>query len=279
MSQGALMGAVRRFTMKDLTSVSGLDLRLDEQRLALAFGPEIIHPTGEIRRLDHVRASLANPYATGPDHLYTIYMDIARHEDFPALKEQGLLYGAVVYNVGTIGQERLRSQGHIHSEKPGTGLRYSEIYEFWSGQGLIYLQKECAPEVSEAYLIPVSAGDKVVIPYGWVHLVVTLGEDILSFGAWCARANQLEYGPLRALGGPAYFVQADGSLRKNPRYSRVAEVRYLQPENLPALGLPLDQPIYAAWQERPDLLTFMANPEITGDLWADLPAQSTVRAL
>lgn len=264
--------------MQDLTHVSGLDLRLNEERLALDFGPQLIHPAGEIRRLDQVRASLEDPQATGPDHLYTIYMDIARQQDLPALEAQGLLYGAVVYNAGTIGQERLRSQGHIHSEKPDTGLRYSEIYEFWSGHGLIYLQKECAPEVSEAYFIPVRAGDKVVIPYGWVHLVVTLGNEILSFGAWCARANQLEYGPLRALGGPAYFVQADGSLRKNPRYTSVAEARYLRPEELPTLGIPSDRPVYTSWLEQPELFTFMANPEVTGDIWANLPALLRARS-
>lgn len=256
--------------MKDLTSISGLDLRLDEQRLALAFGPDMLHPAGEIRRLDDIRASLENPQATGPEHLYTIYMDIARRDDLPALTAQGLLYGAVVYNSGTVGHERLRSQGHIHSEKPGTGLRYSEIYEFWSGQGLIYLQKECAPIVSEAYLIPVSAGDKVVIPYGWVHLVVTLGDEVLSFGAWCARANTLEYEALRQLGGPAYFVQADGSVKTNPRYTSIASIRSITPDRLPTCGLPTDQPIYTTWQQRPDLLAFMANPEITGDLWHNL---------
>jgi glucose-6-phosphate isomerase, archaeal len=258
--------------VKDLTRNSGLDLRLNEADLRLDFGPEVLHPAGEIRHLDQVRASLEDPQATGPDHLYTIYMDIARRDDLDALHAQGLLYGAVIYNAGTIGQERLRSQGHIHSEKPGTGLRYSEVYEFWSGQGLIYLQKECAPQVSEAYLIPVNAGDKVVIPYGWVHLVVTLGEQVVSFGAWCARANQLEYAALRALGGPAYFVQADGSLRKNPQYQRVAELRYLSPDDLPTLGIPRNRPIYTSWQEQPEIFNFMANPEVTGDLWANLPA-------
>jgi glucose-6-phosphate isomerase len=189
--------------VKDLTRISGRDFRLNEEGLKLDFGPEVFHPSGEIRHLKQIRASLADLQATSPDHLYTIYMDIARRDDLDALTAQGLLYWAVVYNAGTIGQERWRSQGHIHSEKPGTGLRYSEVYEFWSGQGLIYLQKECAPHVSEDYFIPVSAGDKVVISYGWVHLVVTLVEQVVSFGIWCARANQLEYTSLRALGGPA----------------------------------------------------------------------------
>jgi hypothetical protein len=128
--------------MKDLRAVAGLDLRLDEEHLALEFGPGVVHPPGEQRMLADVRAMLADPQATGPEHLYTIYMDIYRPEDGPALRAQDLLYGAVVYNYGTIGRERLRSQGHIHAEKVGVGLRYSEVYEFWTGRGLVYLQKE-----------------------------------------------------------------------------------------------------------------------------------------
>lgn len=255
--------------MKDITDISGLDLRVNESNLTLDFGPQMIHPEGEQRLLDQVRASLEDPQAQGPEHLYTIYMDIARAQDIAALKEQGLLYGAVVYNSGTVGRERLRSQGHIHSEKPGTGLRYSEIYEFWTGEGLIYMQKECAPNVSRAIIVPVKAGDKVVIPFGWVHLVVTQGDNVLSFGAWCARENQLEYAELRALGGPAYFFQADGSLTKNPNYQSVASVEYMQPGDLPNPGIPADRPIYSSWLEKPELYTFMANPEVIGDIWKD----------
>jgi glucose-6-phosphate isomerase len=120
------------------------------------------------------------------------------------------------------------------------------------------------------FLVPVSSGDKLVIPYGWVHLVVTLGDEVLSFGAWCARENQLEYESLRALGGPAYFVQADGSLEKNPRYESVPNVQYVNPGDFPPLDIPQDRPIYTSWRENSDLYKFMASPELTGDLWADL---------
>jgi len=256
--------------MQVLTSLAGFEVSLDEKKLTLEFGSNVIHPAGEVRRLNQVRSMLENPYAQGPDHLYTIYMDIAQRDDIAALKEQGLLYGAVVYNSGTIGQERLRSQGHIHSEKQGTDLRYSEMYEFWTGHGMIYLQKECAPCVTRAFLVPVSAGDKVVIPYGWVHLLITLGDDVLSFGAWCARENKLEYEQLRVLGGPAYFVQADGSLKKNPHYESIAAIQYAKPGDFLALNIPLDRPIYTSWRENPDRFKFMASPELTDDLWADL---------
>jgi glucose-6-phosphate isomerase len=254
----------------DITARSGLDLRLDAERLALDFGPRVVHPRGERRTLDQIRSMLEDPRASGPEHLYTIYMDIHDESDAPSLRAQGLLYGAVVYNHGVVGHERLRSQGHIHSEKPGTGLRYSEIYEFWTGHGYVYLQKECAADVTRAFLVEVGPGDKLVIPFGWVHLVVTLGDQALSFGAWCARANHLEYEALRALGGPAHFVQADGTVLTNPRYRRVADVQFALPRDFPTLDVPKDRPIYASWREHPDLFAFMASPERVGDVWSTL---------
>ncbi len=265
----SLVGQARRGGI-DVTAHAGLDLRLDEARLALDFGPGIVHPTGEMRMLDQVRPMLEDPHASGPEHLYTIYMDIYRREDGPALHAQGLLYGSVVYNHGAVGRERLRSQGHIHSEKIGVGLRYSEVYEFWTGHGFVYLQKELAPDVTRAFLVRVGPGDKVVIPFGWVHLVVTGGDEALSFGAWCARENHLEYAALRALGGPAHFVQTDGSVIANPHYRTVAEVRYATPADFPDLGIPRDRPMYTSWRERPELYAFMSSPEIVGDIWADL---------
>ncbi len=256
--------------MRDLKPVAGLDLTLNEEQLTLRFGPGIAHPAPEIRTLAQVRPMLEDPGARGPERLYSIYMDIYREEDTDALQAQRLLYGSVIYNHGAIGQERLRSQGHIHSEKRGVGLRYSEVYDFWTGRGFVYLQKEPTPEVTRAYLVRVEAGDKVVIPFGWVHLVVTLGEDVLSFGAWCARDNTLEYAELRALGGPAHFVQADGSVITNPRYRSVPQVAYATAADFPDLGIPQDKPIYTSWLESPDLFAFMANPEIIGDIWSDL---------
>ena len=251
----------------DLRAASGMALRLDRARLALEFGDGIEHPEGERRMLDDVRRMLSTPDAAGPDHLYTIYMDIGAGEDLLAIRRQGLLYGAVVYNHGSIGRERLRSQGHIHSLKPGTGLRYSEVYEFWTGHGHVYLQKECGPEVSRALLVPVGPGDKVIVPLGWVHLTIAARDEVLSFGAWCAAENRLEYEDLAALGGPAHFLLEDGGVAVNPRYREVAELETVAPADLPLLGVPADRPIYTAWQEDPERFAFLPHPELVRDAW------------
>jgi len=254
----------------DLRAVSGLDVALDREALALAFGSDVVHPDGERRRLSEVRAALADPAACGPDHLYTIYMDVCHVQDHAALVDQSLLYGAVVYNHGRLGRERLRSQGHRHSRKLGTELRYSEVYEFWTGHGFVYLQKECDPVVTRAILVPVGPGDKVVVPLGWVHLTVAAVDEPLAFGAWCARDGRLEYDELRALGGPAHFVLADGEVAVNPRYAAVADVKVVEPGELPLLGVPTDLPIYRAWQESPALFDFLPRPELVERAWAEL---------
>jgi glucose-6-phosphate isomerase, archaeal len=253
----------------DLQAISGLDVRLDPARLQLEFGPGIVAPGGERRMLDDVRGALATPNAEGPEHLYTIYMDICVEDDLEALQRQSLLYGAVVYNSGQIGSERLRSQGHVHSAKAGTGLRYSEVYEFWTGHGFVYLQKECSPVVTRAFLIPVAPGDKVIVPLGWAHLTVASPEETLSFGAWCARENRLEYAQLHNLGGPAHFVLADGRVVRNPRYERVPEIEVVEPGHLPLLGLP-DRPIYTAWKDDPRRFDFLPRPELVDGVWVDL---------
>lgn len=257
--------------MIDLTPIAGLDLRLDPERLNLAFGPDLDYPAPEIRTLAHVLPMLEGRHGSGtdPDHLYTIYMDICERADRQALHDQGLLYGSVIYNHGTIGGERLRSQGHLHGEKPGTGgLRYSEIYEFWTGRGLVFLQKEAAPVVTGAYLVRVRAGDKLVIPFGWAHLVVTEGDEVLSFGAWCARANSLEYAQLQALGGPCYYFPDSGKPVVNPRYASVPALSRAKASDFPLLGIPTDRPIYTSWKENPMLYRFLAEPETISDIWA-----------
>jgi glucose-6-phosphate isomerase, archaeal len=254
----------------DLRAVSGLDLALDGEALALRFGRDVIHPEGELRHLDDVRATLADPEASGPENLYTIYMDVCRAEDHPALIHQSLVYGAVVYNHGRLGQERLRSQGHRHSRRPGTELRFSEVYEFWTGRGFVYLQKECDPVVTQALLVPVGPGDKLVVPPGWVHLTVASLDEPLAFGAWCARDSHLEYDELRALGGPAHFVYADGRVVANPRYASVADVEVVGPSELPLLGIPTGLPIYRAWQEDPGVFDFLPQPELVARTWVQL---------
>ena len=256
--------------VESLSAVSGLDLHLDRDQLLLQFGPGLVYPAREVRHLDDIRSMIEDSVSPGPDPLYAIYMDVYRKEDGPILRDQGLLYGSVLYNRGTMGREYVRSQGHLHSRAGGTGPRYSEVFEFWSGHGFLYLQREAEPEVKRVLLVPVGPGDRVVLPCGWVHLVITTGKDVLAFGAWCARDNTFEYDALRALGGAAYFFHTDGSAVPNPRYRSVAPLEIVPPDTLPDLGIPRNRPLYMSWREHPSVFAFMAHPELARDAWRNL---------
>lgn len=255
--------------MIDLGGFAGFPVSLDARTLTLAFGEGITTAPATVRRLDEVRALLRDPHAEGPEHLYTIYMDVRVPGRAEHLRRLGLGYGAVVYNHGSLGGEALRSQGHVHSAPEATGVAYSEIYEFWHGRGLVYMQDSATAEVGDVIVVEAGPGDKVVIPPGWAHATVNLGDGPMVFGAVYALEARLLYEPLRALQGTAHYVLADGTLERNPRYRRVPEARRQAPHEVPGHGVARGRPALAGDLGRLDLVS---RPERYPGVWARLVA-------
>jgi len=256
--------------MIDLGRFAGFPVDLDPRALTLTFGPGIATAPVTVRRLDEVRALLRDPQATGPDHLYTVYMDIRVPERVAALRSLGLGYGAVVTNHGSLGGEALRSQGHVHSAPEATGVAYSEIYEFWHGRGLVYMQDRATPDVEDVIVIEAGPGDKVVIPPGWAHATVNVGDGPMAFGAVYALEAQLLYEPLRKLQGTAHYVLADGTLEPNPRYRSVPEARRALPHEIPEHGIGHGRP---ALSGELGLLDLVSRPERYPAVWERLVAR------
>ena len=257
--------------MIDLTPFAGISVHLDASALTLSFGPGVTTAPIVIRRLGEVRSLLRDPNATGPDHLYTVYMDVRVPGRDHTLRSLGLGYGAVVYNHGALGAEALRSQGHVHSAPATTGVAYSEIYEFWHGRGLVYMQDSATARVTDVVVVETGPGDKVVIPPGWAHATVNLGPSALAFGAVYALDAVLLYEPLRALQGTAHYVLADGTLEPNPRYRAVPAPRRQAPHEVPEHGIGQGRP---ALSGDLSLLDLVSRPERYPALWKRLVARS-----
>jgi glucose-6-phosphate isomerase len=256
--------------MIDLGQLAGFPVLLDPSALTLAFGPGVTTAPVTVRRLDEVRSLLRDPDAPGPDHLYTIYMDIRVPGREQALRSLGLGYGAVVYNHGALGAEALRSQGHVHSMPASTGVAYSEIYEFWHGRGLVYMQDSATADVSDAIVVEAGPGDKVVIPPGWAHATVNVGDVPMAFGAVYALDARLLYEPLRALQGTAHYVLADGTLEPNPRYRAVPAARRQTPHEVPEHGIGHGRPTLSGDLS---LLDLVSRPERYPAIWKRLVAR------
>jgi len=255
--------------MIDLAHLAGFPVHLDPLALTLTFGPGVSTAPVTVRRLDEVRSLLRDPHSTGPDHLYTIYMDIRVPGHAETLRALGLGYGAVVYNHGSLGGEALRSQGHVHSAPETTSVAYSEIYEFWHGRGLVYMQDRATPDVEDVIVIEAGPGDKVVIPPGWAHATVNVGDGPMAFGAVYALEAQLLYEPLRQLQGTAHYVLADGTLEPNPRYRSVPPARRHLPHELPEHGIGQGRP---ALSGEPGLLELVSRPERYPAVWKRIVA-------
>jgi glucose-6-phosphate isomerase len=255
--------------MIDLSQYAGFEAYLEAETLTLAFGAGTTTAPVTVRHLDEVRPTLQDPAAAGPDHLYTIYMDVKVPGVTDALAGRGLGYGAVVYNHGALGRELLRSQGHVHSV-PATGVGYSELYEFWHGRGLVYMQSSVEAEVDEVIVVEAGPGDKVAIPPGWAHATINAGDEPMVFGAVYAPAAELLYEPLRKRQGTAHYVLADGTLEANPEYRRVPEPRRQPAHALPEQGIEPGRPALAALGQDETRLDFVSRPEAFPALWERL---------
>ena len=250
----------------------GFDIRPTTGPFGFAYGEGVFGPAPEIRRLDDIRASLADPDSRGPEELYAIVMDVGISADREEIIKRNLLFGAVTYAAGTIGQEPVRSQGHIHAVSPSCGSSTPEVYEIWSGEAVIYIQESGEDDPGRCCAVHARPGDVVIVPPGYVHATVNADpRRSMTFGAWCVRDYGFDYRAVRRHGGIAFFPYMDGDTlkwRENPTYqggkliikeARTYEDFFLEP------GVP----IYTQFRKDPDRFLFVSHPESYPGVWKD----------
>jgi len=81
-----------------------------------------------------------------PDVVYAFAMDVGRTEHRRMLERRNLLFGVVTYAAGRLGDEPVRSQGHVHAVSPRSGWLFPEMFEIWSGRAVVYMQERAAKD-------------------------------------------------------------------------------------------------------------------------------------
>ncbi len=218
----------------------GLAVTLRPDELAFDYGADVIGPAVEMRRLDDIRPSLRDPNCSGPDPVYGIAMDVYQRADAADLQRRYLLYGVVAYASGQLGEEPVRSQGHIHAPAPHSGWSTPELFEIWEGRAIIYAQEFAEDTPGRCIAVEAGPGDQVVVPPSWAHCVINADPATrLVFGALCERQYGFLYDGVRAHGGLAWFpVVRNGHIewQANPRY-RKSSLDVRGPRSYPELGL------------------------------------------
>jgi glucose-6-phosphate isomerase, archaeal len=248
-----------------------LGVRSDADDLKFSYDEGVFGPPPEFRRLDDIRRSLRNPNCSGPDPVYSIVMDVGRREHRAELGRRMLLFGAVIYAAGQLGDEPVRSQGHIHAVAPHCGWSTPELFEIWEGRAIIYAQERADDDPGRCFAVKVGPGDKVVVPPNWAHSVINADpKQQMMFGAWCDRQYGFVYDAIRAHHGLAWFPIVDDEYNirwePNPSY-RPQDLSLRGPRAYPELGLDPGRPIYEQFANDPDSIQWVSEPARVARVW------------
>lgn len=241
------------------------------QPLGFRYEPGVFGPNPETRSLDAIRQSLRNPDCSGPDPVYAIVMDVGRMEIRDQLKKRMLLFGAVIYASGQLGEEPVRSQGHVHHVSSHSGWSPPEIYEIWEGSAYVYMQEFVADNPGRCYAILAKPGDKVVVPPAWAHAAISADtSDFMALGALCDREYSFDYEAVRQRKGLAWYptVTRAGKIEwvPNPRYEKtILEVRL--PREYRELGFVQQHSLYDQAARDLDRFAWVSKPVMCEEVW------------
>ena len=249
----------------------GINIRPTSAPIGFIYGEDVYGPQVEYRRLNDIRKSLLNPSCEGPEIVYAIAMDVGKKKHLERLRELNLLFGVVTYAAGKLGDEPVRSQGHIHKVSPTSNWSTPEVYEIWSGRAIIYMQESAKDNPGRCFAVRAKPGDKVIVPPYWAHATISADpEQPLTFGAWCDRNYGFEYNEVRAHNGLAWFpvIGEAGIIQwiKNPKYNS-GKLQIKTPSDYSSLGIKKGKSIYSQFEEDEFRFLFVPYPIQKESVW------------
>lgn len=249
----------------------GLDIRPLFAPLGFAYGEDCFGPEAEHRRLDDIRQSLRDPHCKGPDIVYAIAMDVGKKEHRQLLQEMMLLFGVMTFSRGRLGDEPVRSQGHIHRISGHSGWSPPEIYEIWVGKAYIFMQERVEQNPGRCYAVYAEPGDVVIVPPGWAHATISADPDQpLTFGALCDREYGFEYEKIRARRGLSYYPvynERNQLIWQPNNHYQTSDLIVKKPKDYTFLGLKRGVPLYRQFEEQPQTFQFVSKPHLKAREW------------
>lgn len=244
-----------------LKGTSGIGISLDTALPGLLFDKELDAHAPGIRTLEDMREVVVDKTLTLPEVLYYMYRDVCVTKDRGVLQSHKLRYDVTLIKPDTLGREFMKTAGHYH---PGD---FGELYEVLHGRCFCLLQRHGladATVIEEAILVKAQAGQKIIIPPGFGHILVNPGPEHLVTSNWVSSEFKSEYGLYKQAKGAAYFIMNENgkvTCVPNPYFKKVASLGIVEPAaKIEAFGLTEGSPMYPLVNRSPGKLDFLNHP-------------------
>jgi glucose-6-phosphate isomerase len=260
----------------DLKELSGLPIQLDSNGYLIS-DPDVCIDETKTRVLDELtEVYLDKAACRGADAAYWMFNGVYIKSDSVRLSRSPIRYELTLFPDKFIGREFIKSHGHIHKPEPRSGIDYPEICEVLIGTAHFFFQTldPDGPSSSEAFVVEVKAGEKIVIPPGYDHLTINPGPGPMLFADVVALSCGGIYTRFKTAGGAAYLeVEQAGQAQfiPNPKYIALPALQKATPKEFPELDLWSGKSLYAAFLENAgENWQFLWKPELFKGLFPDL---------
>jgi len=227
----------------DLLEKTGIQVKLgDNNELEFADGVEFEKMS--IRSMSDLAIVAADESLELDDKpAYFMYRNVHKPEDVQTLADNSQRFDLTVIPAGRLGDEFIKTSGHYHPEKSGTGVEYPELYYVASGQATYLMQKhEADGSISDVIVCRVKAGEAIVMPPFYGHVTINELDETLVMANWVESSFSSIYGDFEKKRGAAYYLKESG-LEKNAQYGELPEARTMQTNPQPIADLK-NTPIY-----------------------------------
>lgn len=255
----------------DLKEKSGLGLRFDTDKTEMSFDKDLQSRIPAIRTVEQMQEVLLDKNVKQPEELYYMYRDIHRITDKPTLEAHKLRFDVTVIKPSCLGEEFMKTAGHYHPES------FPELYEVVAGRCFCLMQRpniENHRIIEEVILVEAVAGQKIVIPPGFGHILINPGPDYLITSNWVSSCFASRYELYQESEGAVYFITTTDdktqvspylkirlAVRKNPYFSQVANISFVRTaKEISRFALIQNRPMYNIINQDPEALNFLNHP-------------------
>ncbi|MGB9868182.1 MAG: glucose-6-phosphate isomerase family protein [Bacillota bacterium] len=158
------------------------------------------------------------PLCESSNVAYWMYREVCSEEHRDLLRRHRLRFDVTVLDAIMLGSQFNKTYGHYHAEAL-PGMTYPEVYQVIYGRALYLLQRpeRDRPDVVEDFIAVMAApGDVVVVPPGYGHVTVNVGNGPLVMANLVEMSFLSHYGPFRTLAGAAYYARVSMEARVAP---------------------------------------------------------------